>query len=284
VLSESDASHVEKVLGKLEFLVVQDIFPSESSRLAHVILPAASFAEKNGTFTNTERRVQRVRSAIPPIGNSKPDWWITCQIGRRMTEHGLDFDTPAQIMEEIKRLTPIYGGIKYDRLENNGLIWPCPTEEHPGTPILHTQHFTRGKGKFVAPEFKPPKECPDEEYPLIMTSERSLFHYHTGTMTRKVKGLNAFLGEGMVEINPADATTLNITDGSVVKVISRRGKITAKAKITAVSPEGVVCMNFHFAESPTNVLTNSALDPMAKTPEFKVCAVRIEKNRRDHNS
>ncbi len=277
VLSDPDAKHVREALGKLEFLVVQDIFLSETAQLADVVLPAASFAEKDGTFTNTERRIQRVRKAIEPIGNSKTDWWITCQIAKRMKVNGFDFDHPYQIMDEIARLTPSYGGISYERLEDGGLQWPCPTQDHPGTPILHSQIFTRGKGKFIPLEYKPPMELPDNDYPLTLTTERSLYHFHTGTLTRKVNGLNQLLGEGFVEINPDDASALNIADGEMVKVISRRGEIAAKVKVTEVSPVGVVSMNFHFAETPTNVITNPALDPVSKIPELKVCAVRLEK-------
>ncbi len=277
VLSEPCARHMEE-LKELEIFVVQDIFLSETAQLADVVLPAASFAEKDGTFTNTERRVQRVRKAIEPIGDSRPDWWITCQIAQRMGSQGFDFEHPSQIMDEIASLTLSYGGISYSRLDSGDLRWPCPTQEHPGTPILHTQQFTRGKGRFIPLEYKPPMELPDSEYPLILTTERSLYHYHTGTVTRKVKGLNILLSEALVEINPKDASALGIADGEMVKVISRRGEVVAKAKVTEVSPVGVVTMNFHFAESPTNMITNPALDPVAKIPELKVCAVRIERN------
>jgi len=278
VLSDPDISHVRESLEALEFLVVQDIFLTETAELADVVLPSASFAERDGTFTNTERRVQRVRKAIEPIGNSKPDWWITCQIAQRMSGKGFDFEHPSQIMDEIASLTPSYGGISYRRLEDGGLQWPCPTEEHPGTPILHTELFTRGKGRFTPLEYKPPVELPDDDYPLILTTKRSAYHFHTGTMTRKVKGLNAILGEELVEINPSDASALGIADGEMVKVISRRGEVVAKAQVTEASPVGVVSMDFHFVESPANLLTNPALDPVAKIPEYKVCAVRVERN------
>ena len=180
-------------------------------------------------------------------------------------------------MEEIASLTPSYGGITYKRLENGGLQWPCPTKDHAGTPILHTQQFTRGKGRFIPLEYKPSMELPDKKYPLVLTTGRSLYQYHTGTMTRKVKGLNILKGEGEVEINPADASKLRVKDGERVKVISRRGEVIAKAKVTEASPAGVVFMTFHFAESPANMLTNPAIDPVAKIPEYKVCAVRVEK-------
>ena len=278
VLSEPQAKHAEEALRKLEFLVVQDVFLTETARLADVVLPGVTFAEKDGTFTNTERRVQRVRKAIEPIDNSKPDLWITCQIGQRMKGKGFDFAHPSEIMDEIARLTPSYGGISYERLETGGLQWPCPTQDHPGTPILHSNQFTRGKGRFVPLEYKPPMELPDDEYPLVLTTGRNLFHFHTGTMSRKVNGLNIFRSEEQVEINPEDALRLGVADGEKVKIVSRRGEVVAKAKVTETSPVGVVFMTFHFAESPTNVLTNPALDPVSKIPEFKVCAVRIEKN------
>ncbi|OGO24632.1 MAG: formate dehydrogenase subunit alpha [Chloroflexi bacterium RBG_16_51_9] len=279
VLSDPDSKHIEESLKNLEFLVVQDMFLTETARLADVVLPATSFAEKDGTFTNTERRVQRVRKALEPLGDSRPDWLITCQIARKMEARGFNFENPSQIMEEIARLTPSYGGISFSRIEKAGLQWPCPTPEHPGTSVLHTEVFTRGKGKFSPLEYKPPAEVPDKDYPLVLTTVRSLYHYHTGTMTRKVKGLNTMLGEELVEINPIDASALNINDGDSVKVTSRRGQLTAKARVTGISPPGVVSMDFHFSESPANVLTNPALDPVCKTPELKVCAVRVEKNR-----
>jgi len=278
LLSEPCSRHTLEALEELEFLMVQDVFLSETAQLADVVLPAVTFAEKDGTFTNTERRVQLVRKAIEPMGDAKPDWWIVCQIGQRLGSKGFDFDHPSQIMDEIVRLTPSYGGITYSRLEEGGLQWPCPTEEHPGTPILHTERFTRGKGRFIPLEYKPPMELPDDDYPLILTTERSLYHFHTGTITRRIKGLNILKNEELVEMNPEDASTLGIADGEVVKVISRRGEVVVKAKVTEVSPVGVVCMSFHFAESPTNRLTNPALDPVAKIPELKVCAVRIEKS------
>jgi formate dehydrogenase alpha subunit len=277
LLSEPDITHAEEALDKLEFLVVQDIFLSETAKLADVVLPGVSFAEKDGTFTNTERRVQRVRKAVEPIGESRADWEISCQVGKKMGGKGFDFKNASQIMEEIASLTPSYGGISYKRLEKSSLQWPCPTPEHPGTPILHTQQFTRGKGQFIPLEYKPPMELPDKQYPLVLTTGRSLYHFHTGTMTRKVAGLNVLKKEEEVEINPADAAKLGIADGDRVKVASRRGEVVAKANVTEVSPAGVVFMTFHFAESPANRLTNPALDPVAKIPEYKVCAVRVEK-------
>jgi len=277
-LSEPDIQHIVAAMDKLEFLVVQDMFLSETARQANVVLPAASFAEKDGTFTNTERRVQRVRKAIGEIGESKADWWITCQIARRMGGQGFEFEHPSQIMEEISRLTPSYGGISYGRLdEEGGLQWPCPTREHPGTRFLHREKFARGRGKFLPLEYRPPAELPDEEFPLILTTGRSLYHFHTGTMTRRVEGLQRLKGEGEVEINPDDAQKLGIGDNELTRVISRRGEVVARAEVTEAMPRGVVAMTFHFAESPANRLTNPALDPVSKIPEYKVCAVRVEK-------
>ncbi len=277
LLSEPDAAHAEEALRKLDFLVVQDIFLSETAQLAHVVLPACSFAEKDGTFTNTERRVQRLHQAVEPLGSSRPDWWITCQISQRMGTKGFDFHHPSQIMEEIARLTPSYGGISYQRLESGGLQWPCPSPDHPGTPILHTQRFTRGLGRFIPLEYKPPLEQPDDKYPFVLTTERLLYQYHTGTMTRKVGGLNVIRGEELVEVNPGDAARLGIADGDWVKVTSRRGEVIARARVTEASPRGVISMSFHFTECRTNLITNPGLDPIAKIPELKVAAVRVEK-------
>jgi formate dehydrogenase alpha subunit len=276
-LSDPDVRHVREALSKLEFLVVQDIFLSETAEMAHVVLPAASFAEKDGTFTNTERRVQRVRKAIEPIGDSRPDWWIICQVAKMLGAGGFDYSHPWQIMEEIRDLTPSYGGISYQRLEQGGLQWPCPIEDYPGTPILHVNTFVRGKGRFIPLKYIPPDESPDADYPLILTTGRGLYHFHTGTMTRKVAGLNIVEPEGVVEISPKDASPLGIAQGDRVRVSSRRGEIVAKARVTEASPPGLVFMTFHFAESPANVLTNPKLDPISKIPEFKVSAVRVEK-------
>jgi formate dehydrogenase alpha subunit len=276
-LSDPDAQHVREALARLDFFVVQDIFLSETAKLAHVVLPAASFAEKDGTFTNTERRVQRVRKAIEPIGDSKPDWWIICQVAQRLGAKGFDYRHPSDIMEEIRNLTPSYGGIGYQRLEDGGLQWPCPTDDHAGTPILHTNTFVRGKGRFVPLQYIPPGEMPDEDYPLILTTGRSLYHFHTGTMTRKVSGLNIIEPEGVVEMSPQDASQLSIAQGDKVKVSSRRGEVITKAKVTEALAPGVVFMTFHFAESAANILTNPKLDPVSKIPELKVSAVKVEK-------
>ena len=275
VISDPDSAHIEKALDRLEFLVVQDIFLTETARHADVVLPGVSFAEKDGSFTNTERRVQRVRKAIDPVGDSRPDWQITCEIAKRMGAKGFEFADPEAVMREVAELTPIYGGISYDRINVAGLQWPCPDKDHAGTQYLHNEQFSCGQGNFVPLEYKPPAESADAEYPLIMTTGRSLYHFHTGTMTRKVDGLNDIHPEELVEINPADAK--GIADGDKISVSSRRGKIEAKAKVTDAVPPGLVFMTFHFAESSANVLTNSAYDPISKIPELKVTAVKVEK-------
>ncbi|MGB6874017.1 MAG: formate dehydrogenase subunit alpha [Dehalococcoidia bacterium] len=276
-LSDPDAQHVWEALARLDFFVVQDIFLSETAKFAHVVLPAASFAEKDGTFTNTERRVQRVRKVVEPIGDSKPDWWIICQVAQRLGAKGFDYSHSLDIMEEIRNLTPSYGGISYQRLEDGGLQWPCPIDDHPGTPILHTNIFVRGKGRLIPLKYVPPGELPDENYPLILTTGRSLYHFHTGTMTRKVAGLNIIEPEGVVEISPEDASQLGIAQGDKVKISSRRGEVITKAKVTEALPSGLVFMTFHFAESAANILTNPKLDPVSKIPELKVSAVKVEK-------
>jgi formate dehydrogenase alpha subunit len=279
ILSDADANHVEKALRRLEFLVCQDVFLTETARFAHVVLPAVTFAEKDGTYTNTERRVQRVRRAIEPLGDARPDWWIVCQVARRLGGEGFDFSHPEEILAEIAALTPSYRGISYRRLEDGGLQWPCPSPDHPGTPILHADRFATpdGKARFVPLQYKPPAELPDDEYPLLLTTDRSLFHYHTGTLTRRVEGLEKLNGAELLRIHPEDAARLGIVEGQVVRVRSRRGRVTVAANITEVCPPGTVSLTFHFAETPTNVLTHAALDPVAKIPETKVCAVRIEK-------
>lgn len=276
VLSDPDADHVIHALDKLDFLVVQDIFLTETARLADVVLPAASFAEKDGTFTNTERRVQRVRKAIEPVGNAKPDWQIICAVARAMG-YPMDYESPAQIMEEIARLTPSYGGISYQRLESRSLVWPCPAPDHPGTPILHVGKFARGLGKFHPVDYIPPDEEPDEEYPLILNTGRRHFHYHTGTMTLRTGALEEYYGQEYLEVNPADAKALGIADGERVRVVSRRGRVEVTARVVDTVPPGVVFTSFHFPEVAINRLTNSARDPVAKIPELKVCAVRVER-------
>ncbi len=276
LLSDPNANKVKEELKHLDLLVVQDIFLSETAELAHVVLPGVSFVEKDGTFTNTERRVQRVRQAIEPLGNARPDWQIISGLSSRLG-YPMKYASPAEVMDEIASLTPSYGGIRYHRLEGLGLQWPCPTSDHPGTPFLHKDKFSRGKGKFHVVPHVPAPELPDEEYPFLLTTGRVLYHYHT-LITRKSKGLSEIYPEGVVEINPEDAMRLGIQpDNGLVEVASRRGKVNVKAKISDRLPPGVVFMTFHFKEAAANLLTLDALDPVAKIPGFKVCAVKIQR-------
>lgn len=277
VMSGAHTAHVTGALKKLDFLVVQDIFLSESAQLADVVLPAASFAEKDGTFTNTERRVQRVRKAIEPVGNARPDCMILSSIAKRMGVNGFDYSHPSDIMQEIAGLTPSYKGITYKLLDKVSPQWPYDNEKKTDTPILYEDSFARGKGRFTPLSYRPPAELPDKKYPLVLTVGSSLYHHQTGTMTRKVLGLNFLNPESTVEINPTDAKKLKISDGDPAKVISRRGQVSTRARVTDACLPGVVYMDFHFAESAANILTNPAVDPLSKTPEYKICAVRVEK-------
>jgi formate dehydrogenase alpha subunit len=275
-LSDPNMNQVKEELKHLDLLVVQDIFLTETAELAHVVLPGVSFAEKDGTFTNTERRVQRVRKAIDPIGKSRPDWQILCDLSSRLG-YPLEYSSPKEIMDEIASVTPSYGGMQYARLEGVGLQWPCPTQDHPGTLLLHKDKFSRGKGKFHITPYAPAQELPDEKYPFLLTTGRVLYHYHT-VISRKSKGLSEIYPEGVIEINPEDAQRLGIKpDNGLVEVSSRRGKVQVKSKVSDNLPRGVVFMTFHFKEAAANLLTIDALDPVAKIPEFKVCAVQIRK-------
>jgi len=276
MVSDPDTNHVKHSLEHTEFLVVQDIFLTETAELADVVLPAAAFAEKDGTFSNTERRVQRVRKAVEPVGNAKPDWVILMEL-MNVLGYNKTYNHPSEIMDEIASLTPSYAGIDYSRIEEVGIQWPCPSKDHPGTKYLHKGNFARGKGLFKGIEHKDSAEQADEQYPFVLTTGRVLYHYHTGTMTRKVKGLNDKVPESYIEISPDTASSLGISDGEMLKVYSRRGSIKVKAKVSGRVKGNVVFMPFHFAEAAANVLTNGALDPGCKTPELKVCSVAISK-------
>ncbi len=277
VMSDPDSNRVRKALEKLEFLVVQDIFLSDTAQYADVVLPAASFAEKDGTFTNTERRVERIRKAIEPLGEAKPDWEILCEIARRCGYKGMDYSHPSQIMDEIAQVTPIYGGISYGRLDPFGLQWPCPSKDHPGTPYLHKDKFAKGKGSFMPCVYKVADELPDGEYDFVLSTGRVYWHWHTGTMTRRTSTLDREVPDGYVEINPRDAERLMVRKGDRVKISSRRGEIITQVLVTEKVKEGSCFVPFHFKEAAANVLTNPALDPVAKIPEYKVCAVKLEK-------
>jgi formate dehydrogenase alpha subunit len=274
VMTDPDANHIKKAFNAMDFVVVQELFMSETAKLADVILPGASFAEKDGTFSSSERRVQRVRKAIEPIGDSRPDWWIICEVSKRMG-YKMYYSNPEQIFNEMASLTPSYGGINYERIEHTGLQWPCPTLDHPGTPILHTKSFTRGKGLFKAIEHTPPAEMPDEEYPYLLSTGRILYHYNV--TTRYSSALDAHRPEEMAMLHPADAATLSVRTGDKVRVTSRRGSVETKVNVTDKVLRGMIWMSFHYRETPTNELTVNAFDPVSKTGEYKVAAVKLEK-------
>ena len=276
LVSDPDLNHAEKSFSHLEFLVVQDIFMTETAQQADVVLPSACFAEKEGTFSNTERRVQRVRKAVNPPGQAWDDWKITCEIAKRMG-YSMSYTDSEAVFEEIRKVTPSYAGITYKRMEYEGIHWPCPAEDHPGTPILHTVQFPIGKGKFHAIDYIPPAESADADYPMYLTTGRVLYQYHTGTMTRKTDGLNERAPGNFVEISPSDADSYGLADGDKVQVASRRGEIVAGIKISDKAVNGTVFIPFHFAESAANRLTNAALDPVSGIPEYKVCAVKLSK-------
>jgi formate dehydrogenase alpha subunit len=276
LVSDPDVNHAEKSLDNLDFLVVQDIFLTETAEMADVVLPSACYAEKDGTFVNTERRVQRIRKAVDPPGESRDDWNIICQIATRMG-YPMAYDGSRQIMEEISKLTPSYAGISYDRIEHEGIHWPCPTAEHPGTPILHRDQFTRGKGLFHAIDYIEPAEMIDDEYPLYLTTGRLLYQYHTGTMSMRTAGLNEIAPEAFVEISSQDARKFELEEGALVTIASRRGDIQARIKISRKAVAGTVFIPFHYAAAAANRLTNAALDPISGIPEYKVCAVKLSK-------
>ncbi len=277
-LSDPDWNHFDHALKMLDFLVVQELFLSETAQVADVVLAGASLAEKEGTFTNTERRCMRIRKAIEPMGNTLPDWEIICRLSTAMG-YPMDYDSPEEIFDEMATLTPkSYAGMTYQRMGLDGLQWPCPDRNHPGTPFLHKDQFTRGKGKFFALEYRDPAELPDEEYPYFLTTGRMFAHFHTGTMTRISPHLDVEQKTGYVDINPADAEKIDVRDGDVVVLSSRRGDIEAPARVTGSVAPGTLFLPIHFGEVPTNVLTNAeAFDPLAKIPEFKVGAVKVQK-------
>ncbi|OAA90479.1 Formate dehydrogenase H [Clostridium ljungdahlii] len=274
--SDPDINHVEHCLKHLDCLIVQDIFLTETAEIADVVLPGVSYAEKDGTFTSTDRTVQRIRKAIEPIGNSLPDWQILRDIMNAMG-YPANYNSSEDVFDEMRSLTASYAGISYKRLEESRITWPCPNENHPGTPILHVGKFSRGLGKFSPIEYREPAELPDKEYPLMLTTGRVVAHYHTGSMTRRSWGLNGVEPEGFLEINPTDAKNLNIEDGDEISASTRRGSLITKAQVTTRVPEGLTFITFHFTESPGNILTNSAGDPVTETPELKVCSVKIKK-------
>ena len=287
MLSDPNLTHVEEGLRSFDFLVVQDIFLSESAQLAHVVLPAAASLEKDGSITNTERRVQLLHPVVSPPGEALPDWVILMRLAQQLAEKRTEnvplgrvrwtYASQSELMDELAQVTPSYRGMSYARLAGEGLTWPCPTSEHPGTPILHREQFTRGLGKFHAVRAQLPAEQTDAEYPLIFSTGRILYHYHTGTMTRRSEGLDWREPRGYAELNPVDAAAANLRDGGPVVIRSRRGQVRTQARVSTNVPPGVVFLSFHWKESAANLLTQDfALDPYAKIPEYKISAVRLE--------
>jgi formate dehydrogenase major subunit/formate dehydrogenase alpha subunit len=290
VLTDPDSNHVRAALEACEFMVLQEIFPSASADYADVLLPGVTFAEKEGTFTNTERRIQLVRQALAPLGEARPDWAITAELARRLLAvesrepagpwAGWSYGGPAEIMDELAALTPSYAGVSHARLDGGAqLHWPVTSPEHPGTPILHIGRFTRGLGRFHVVDHLPARELPDSEYPFLLTTGRVLYHWHGGEMTRRAEGLLAVYPVSLVELSPDDAARLGLEpDGNpTVRITSRRGEMVAKAVVTERVSPGLIFANFHFpGPQNANNLTIAALDPVAKIPEYKVCAVKVE--------
>ncbi len=277
VVSDPDQAHVRRALGKLDFLVVQDIFPTATTELADVVLPAGCFAEKEGTFTNTERRVQRVRKALEPPGDARADGEILCALAEAAGYEGMRYGGAEEVMAEIASLTPSYGGISHERLDDAGLHWPCPDADHPGTPVLHLGAFTRGRARLTPVDWRPPAEETDEDYPFLLSTGRTAVHWHTGTMTRRTHLLDREEPVPFVEIHPDDARRLGIAARRDVVVATRRGEVRARALLTETVRPGLLFMPFHFAEGAANALTVNALDPEAKIPELKVCAASIRR-------
>lgn len=293
VMSDADTNHLRHCLEECDFIILQELFENETAAYADVLLPGIAFAEKSGTFTNTERRVQMVRKAVEPPGEAREDWWITAELAKRMLAlqtsevldtpevsapyAGWDYKSTSDIMAEIAALTPQYAGITHARLEGGETLqWPCPNTEHPGTPILHIGKFTRGLGKFTPIEHIPPAELPDDEYPMVLSTGRVLYHWHGGQMSRRSKGLLEIYPKPLIEVNEEDAEKLGLNGNKRVRVTSRRGSIEAEAQVTDRVPPGMVYGNFHFPQASVNELTIAALDPVSKIPEFKVCAVKVE--------
>ena len=276
-MSEPDINHTIKTLKKLDFLVVQDIFMTETAELADVVLPAACFAEKDGTFTNTDRSVQRIRKAVEPPGEAKEDAYIIIELAKRLG-YEMRYDSIEDIFQETGKLWPALAGITYKRIAKTGLQWPCPTLNHPGTPYLFKGGFPRGRAAFTVVRYRASEELPDNEYPFLLSTGRQLFQYHTGSMTRRVDAINMVSPGAYIEIHPDDADKLKVRDGDIVKVTSRRGSLDVKVMVSGRPLKGLVFIPFHYSEAAANLLTNTALDPVARIPELKVCAVKIEQS------
>ncbi len=272
--TQSDLTRIKEAYRAMDFVVVQDMFLTETAKLAHVVLPSTCFYEKEGTFTSGERRVRKVNKVINPKRRLKADWEIICLISQAMG-YPMIYTSPEQVMTEIRKMTPSYGGITYREIGDIGQVWPCPSQGHPGTPLLHTEKFPRGRATFVPVSYIVPEEEADKDYPLVLVTGRRLEHYNNGSMTRRCEGFELIAPHELMEIHPDDASSLGISDGQEVKVESRRGRIRAVARVTGRSKPGTVFMTFHFQKDLTNILTSPGMDNKTLTPEYKVCAVRV---------
>lgn len=278
VVSDANAAKTRRALQSVEFLIVQDIFLTPTAALADVVLPATSSAETDGTFVNTERRVQRVRKVVEPPGGAREDWRILMELAAHMG-HDWRYEHPSQVWDEMAAHTPIFAGISYERLEAGGIQWPCPSQDHPGTTYLHAELWQGKQTAYFQPvPYTPPAEVPDDDYPFVLTTGRHRPAYHTNTQTGRSQAIRRLLPEERAEINPHDGARLGVKEGDRVRVASRRGAVEVRARLTDTVPEGVIFLSFHFPEQVmTNVLTNDAFDPITETPEFKACAVRVER-------
>jgi predicted molibdopterin-dependent oxidoreductase YjgC len=275
LMSEPDLSHARRAFNRIGFLAVQDLFLTETALRADVVLPAACFAEKEGTFTSTERRIQLVRSVLPPPGEAREDWRIVAAIATRCG-YPMAYASSTAIMDEIASLTPIYGGVRHERLaRSGGLQWPCWGEAHPGTPRLHAERFTRGRGRFHAVEYRPPAEEPSADYPIVLTTGRVLEHWHTGSMSRRARVLEALSPCSRIDVNPEDAARGGLVDGRSIRVASRRGAIRTIVHRDRRVARGQAFMAFHWHEAPANLLTGPSVDPLSKIPEYKVSAINL---------
>ncbi len=274
-VADANIAHVKDALEKVDFLVVQDLFLTDTAKAADVVLPAACFAEKDGTMSNTERRVQRVRKAVNPPGEAKPDWQIFTELSQKMG-YDMRYNSPEDIFEEIRALLPQYKGITYERLEEVGLQWPVPDENHPGTPVLHTESFTRGKGLFIPEDYIPPVELPDDEYPMKFTTGRDIARYNFSSMTGKTAEIDVISPEAFAEVNPVDAERMGIKEGNWIRMTSRRGSVEMRATITDRSQLGTIFTTYNHTDALVNFLTLDALDRLSRTPEYKLCAIKVE--------
>ena len=276
VVSDPDRKHCEHALESLDHLVVIDLFPTETTALADVVLPATAWGETDGVFTNTERRVQRIRAAVPPQGEARPDWWIVSQIARRLEIPGFEFASAKDVFNELCSVSPIYAGLDWDTIDAGQLQWPVPEKGHPGTPVLHEDEFKNGRGRFNIISYRDPAEVVDDDYPVWLTTGRRLEAYHTRTMSGRASGMDYLLPEESLEVHPENLAAWGLQDGDWVRMSSRRGSVDIKVSATERSPRGTVFCSFSFGDVPVNHLTGGGYDPVTFTAELKVCPVRLE--------